>query len=311
MDNLSDSIWMEKYRPKNIKSIILPLRMMNHFKKIIESGTIPNMILYSTRPGSGKTTTAKALCRDMNIDYLYINASLNRGIDTLRDEIQSYATTLSLSGGMKVAILDEFDGTNDTFQKAMRAAIEEFSETCRFILTCNNISKIIEPIRSRCEVNDFNFNDEKIKTEMVPKIYKRLCGILNAENVQFNDEALKKLSLMYFPDIRHMIKLCQQFSSMYGCVTDEIFRFRQIEEELIELIIGKKVTAARKYIIDKSYDYDQLYRFLFDRIPSKISDPNDRGRAILCIEEYMTRSKDSLDKEITFTACIIKLCEVL
>lgn len=313
MDDITKAVWPEKYRPQNIKGMVLPIRLKNYFNKIIESKNIPNMIFHSVKPGSGKSSCAKAICRDMDIDYLYVNTSLNRGIDTLRDEIQQYATTLSCSGngGLKVAILDEFDGANDILQKAMRASIEEFTDTCRFILTCNNLNKIIEPVRSRCELVDFNFMDDKIREAMIPNIFKRLCNILKAEQIEFNEETLKKIAISYYPDIRHMIKLCQQYSTMCGMISDDIFKFRQIEEELCTLIFNRKITAARQYIADKGYDYDTLYRFIFDTVVPKIDDKSKRSLAILTIDEYMRGSRDSLDKEITFVACLLKLCETL
>jgi DNA polymerase III delta prime subunit len=312
MDDLTNAVWPEKYRPKNVKSMILPIKLRNYFNKIIESQTIPNMIFHSVKPGSGKSSCAKAICRDLGVsDYLYVNTSLNRGIDTLRDEIQDYATTLSITGnaGLKVAILDEFDGAGEVLQRALRASIEEFTTTCRFILTCNNLSKIIEPIRSRCEPVDFNFMEHR--DQMIPNIYKRLCNILKTENFDYNDDTLKKIVVMYYPDIRHMIKLCQQFTTMCGVISDDIFKFRQIEEELADLIMKRNITAARKYITDKGYDYDSLYRFIFDVVVPKIEDKNKRALAILTVDDYMRGSRDSLDKEITFTACMLKLCEVL
>jgi len=313
MDDFINSVWMEKYRPESIKGMILPIRLQNYFKKIIETGNTPNMIFHSIKPGSGKTTAAKAICSDLGLESYYINTSLNRGIDTLREDIQQYATTLSVThiGKIKVCILDEFDGAGDPLQKALKASIEEFTDTCRFILTCNNLSKIIEPIRSRCEPSDFNFTDNKIREEMIPKIYKRLCNILKTENVQFNDETVKKISQNYYPDIRHMIKLCQQYSTMYGVISDDIFTFKKTEEELISLILQKKVTAARKYIIDKGFDFDNMYRFLFDNVIPRIEVKEKRAKAVIDIEEYMRSSVISIDKEITFAACLFRLCESL
>lgn len=311
---IDDAIWMEKYRPNAIQGMVLPIKLKNYFNKIITTKVIPNMIFHSVKPGSGKTSSAKALCRDVgmsNADYLYINMSLNRGIDTLRNDIEDYATTLSYIGGVKIAILDEFDGAGEVLQKAMRAAIEEFASTCRFILTCNNINKIIEPIRSRCELVDFNFMDGNVREMLIPSIYKRLINILKNENVEYNDDTVKKIAITYYPDIRHMVKLCQQYSTMYGMISDDIFKFRQVEEELITLIIERKLTAARKFIADKGYDFDTLYRFLFDSIVPKIEDKQKRAQSILIIDEYMRGSRDSIDKEITFTACIIRLFEVL
>lgn len=311
MDDITNAVWPEKYRPASIKTMVMPIQLRNYFNKIIKTSTVPNMIFHSINPGTGKTTAAKALCADLDADFNYINTSLNRGIDTLRDDIQHYATTLSPTGGVKICILDEFDFTTEILQNAMRASIEEFADTCRFIFTCNNLTRIIKPIQSRCELVDFNFMDEKIKENMIPQIYKRLCNILKAENIQFNDETLKKISVTYYPDIRHMIKLIQQYSTMYGIISNDIFKFRQIEEELALLIMDKKITAARKFILDKGYDYDMMYRFLFDNVVPKIESKEKRALAILAIDEYMRGSRESIDKEITFAACMIKLCESL
>ena len=311
-EDIINSVWMEKYRPNSIASMVLPIRLKNYFNKIIKTGNVPNMILHSVRAGTGKTTSAKALCQDLNADFYYINTSLNRGIDVLRDDIQQYATTLSpMNTGVKICIMDEFDYTTIDLQKAMRAAIEEFTETCRFIFACNSLNRIIPQIQSRCEMVDFNFMDEKIKQDMIPKIYVRLCNILKAEKIQYNEDTLKKMAMVYYPDIRHMIKLTQQYSTMYGLISDDIFRFREIEEELALLIMSKKVTQARKFIMDKGYDYDTLYRFLFDNIVPKIESKDSRALAILTIDDYMRGSATSIDKEITFSACMVKLCEAL
>lgn len=311
MDDIINAVWPEKYRPTSIKHMVLPTTMRKYFNKIIETGIIPNMIFHSVKPGSGKTSAAKALCKDMDIDYLYENTSLNRGIDLLRDEITQYATTLSPVGGIKVVVLDEFDGAGDILQKALRASIEEFTETCRFILTCNNLNKIIEPIRSRCEPVDFNFTETKTREALIPMIYKRLCTILTTENIQYNDDTIKKISINYYPDIRSMVKLCQQFSTMHGMISDDIFNFTKIEDELANLIFSKKITAARKLIIDKGYDYDTLYRFIFDSVIPRIETPSKKALAIITVDEYMRGSRDSLDKEITFTACMVKLSEMV
>jgi replication factor C small subunit len=307
-ENLEIDIWTEKYRPKSIKNVVLPTKLRNYFGKIIETKTIPNMLFYSSSPGSGKSSCAKALCRDLGVNYLYINTSLERGIDVLRDTIQSYATTLSVDGGLKIAILDEFDGANDILQKALRASIEEFSETCRFILTCNNLSRIIEPIRSRCELVDFNFNDETTKNELKVKISKRLSSILNNEKIKFDEHVIGKIVESYYPDIRHMIKLCQQYSTMNGIISEDIFNFQKIENELVDLILSKKILSVKKYITDKGYSYNTLYRFLFDNLVPKMQ---KKSQAIITIAQYMHESPESLDPEITFVACLLELMGLL
>jgi len=301
--------WIEKYRPVSVSHVILPAGMKSAFTKCINTKTMQNMLFYSTNPGTGKTSTAKALCRDMGIDYLYINTSLNRGIDTLRDDISAYATSLSIDGSMKVAILDEFDGSNDILQKAMRAAMEEFTDTCRFILTCNNISLISEPIKSRCAVYDFNFLDDKTKLEMIPKINKRVINILDAENVKYDAEMILKFIETSYPDIRNIIKVLEQFYNMYGFINADLLNYKTVEDQFYKLVLDKKVTEVRQFIINHGYTYDYLYRSMFDNIVPKIDTPAKRAKAIIIIADYMDKNVRSIDKEITFTACLIDLID--
>jgi DNA polymerase III delta prime subunit len=304
-------LWTEKYRPQTVPNIILPSSLKAKFTKMVKTKNIPNMLFHSNSPGPGKSSTAKAICNDCQIDYLYVNASLDRNIDILRDDIQSYATTLSLdlSNSIKVVILDEFDGALETLQKALSASIEQFSEFCRFIIICNNLSKIKKEIKSRCEPVDFNFCDEKVKNEMVPKIYKRLTGILTHENVQFDKETIGKLIVKCYPDIRCMIKLMQQCSDVSGIVNNDIFNIQDVDIELCNLILNKKITAARQFVLDNGYDYDNLYSVLFNKLVPQITDKIKCAKAIITIEDYQRVSPVSLDKELTFVACMFRLLE--
>ena len=155
---MKEFLWVEKYRPQIIEDIVLPADILNTFKGFVGSGELPNM-LFSGTAGLGKTTVAKALCNELNLDYLLVNCSEESGIDTLRNKIKSFASSMSLSGGYRVVILDEADYLNaNSTQPALRAFIEEFSANCRFILTCNFKNRIIEPLHSRCSGFNFNFN---------------------------------------------------------------------------------------------------------------------------------------------------------
>jgi replication factor C small subunit len=306
-----DYLWTEKYRPENVKGIVLPNSIKQKFLKIVETKNIPNMLFHSNSPGPGKTTSAKAICRDCGIDYLYVNASLDRNIDVLRDDIQAYATTMSIDSNnpMKVVILDEFDGAHEILQKALSASIEQFQEFCRFIITCNNLSKVKKEIKSRCELIDFNFCDDACKKEMVVKIYKRLIGILTTENIQYQEDVIKKLIETHYPDIRYMVKVMQQCSSVSGVVTSDIFTVQDVDEELCNLILNKKVTAARQFVLDNGYSYDGLYSMLFRKLCPRITDKMKCGKSIICIEDYQRASTTSLDKELTFTACMFRLLD--
>jgi len=289
--------------------MILPSALKGRFTKIVNSGNVPNLLLHSISPGTGKTTLAKAICMDCGIDYQYINTSLRRGIDTLRDDISSYATCLAIDGGLKVVILDEFDGANDILQKALRASIEEYHEICRFILTANNNAVIHPAIKDRCEMVDFNFQDDAVSSEMKPKIFKRLCGILKSENIDYDAGVIAKLVENHYPSMRSMIKVLGQFSETFGAITSDILRYKDLDDELYDLILAKKVTAVRNMVLDRGYDHDSLYRGMFDSLIPRLTSKSKQAQAILIIEEYMDHSVKSIDKEITFTACILRLIE--
>ena len=178
MAKISSNVWVERYRPKRVKDMVLPKDFMTFFKKLVDENSedgIPNILLSSPTPGTGKTSIAKAIVNDLEADYIYINASSENSIDVLRNQIAGFATTMSFNGSRKIVILDEADGLTPQFQKALRAFIEEFDKTCRFILTCNNIGKIIDPLRQgRTMVFDFDMG--KYKEELIPKICARIKG---------------------------------------------------------------------------------------------------------------------------------------
>jgi replication factor C small subunit len=308
---LKNYIWPIYYRPDTLDLILLPTKTKNYFKKIIEEKNIPNMLFHSVNPGTGKSSLAKIIPKEVKFESIYINTSLERGLDTLKEDIEQFATSLTGTGGMKICILDEFDGATGTLQRALRPAMEDFVPFCRFILTCNALSKVIDPIKSRCELIDFNFQEDTVKTEMKKKIKNRLINILTAEKIKHDPEVLSKLIDIHYPDIRYMTKLLQQYSTMYGIINDDIFIFKKAEEELFDLILKKQITAARQYILDKSYSYDELYRSMFDVLVPKLDTKNKQAQAILIIDEYMRGSEISFDKEITFTACMLRLVEIL
>lgn len=315
------TIWVEKYRPKKIDGIILPRKLKTFFSKLIKDKDVPNLLFYSSSPGVGKTTVARVLADQSGADSIYINTSKENGIDTLRTKIDNFATCVSLTGNIKVVILDEFDGATNSLQQAMRASIEEFHKTCRFIFTCNYISKIIEPIQSRCQVVDFNFMSKESSEQMKPMIVNRLKLILSkkGENVSFEENVIEKLVEIYYPDMRKMIGLLQQYSKQTiseiypkGNIDSGIFNCELISDELIDLIMNKKFHKAREHIISMNYNYSELYRFLYDSFVPKIEPPQKRSQAIPIISEFMWRqSQGVLDPEINFAHCLIDLIGIL
>jgi len=303
---LNSYLWTEKYRPESISVVILPTTMKNLFKKFIEQKEVPNILLYSSTPGTGKTTAAKALLNDCNYDYIYINASSENGIDVLRDRISKFASMASYDDRNKAVILDEFDGASANLQAALKAFIEEFHKHCRFIITCNHITKIIEPLKSRLQLIDFNFSDDKNKAAHSDKIYKRLVKVLEREKIDFEPEILTKIVATYYPDMRRMLNILQRYSTENGIINNDIFNYDKIDEEFYELILNRKITQAREYIIQKNYNYDELYRSLFDNLIPKM-EKQLRGPAIVTIAQYQYWSSQVMDKEINFTACLIEL----
>jgi len=311
---MSYSLWVEKFRPMSVKQILLPKKTKDFFLKLVEEKEIPNLLLYSSSPGTGKTTVAKALANDIKSDYIYINMSLENGIDVLRNRISKFATSYSMFGdnvgGKKICICDEFDGSTPALQNSMRAFMEEFQDSCRFILTCNYLTKIIEPIQSRCQVVDFNITDKESQDEMKPIILNRLCGILKSENVVFDNNTIEQLVNTYYPDIRKMTNILQQYSKKSGIIDIGIFDVDVVDLEFYEMILQKKLTAARKYLIERNYNYDELFRLLFDNLVPML--PKDsQGQAILIISDCMFRNSTVCDKEINAVAMILEIIGIL
>lgn len=305
------TIWTEKYRPQKIDHAILPSEYKKFFKKVVKTGDIPNLLLYSSSPGTGKTTTAKAICIEAGIEYLYINASKDASIDMLRTTITKYASGKALSGKKKVVILDEIDGgsTISTFQTALRAFIEEFHNSCRFILTCNYVNKIIPALKSRCQAFDFNTTTKEIKNELSPKIKQHLEKMLLAEEVTHSEGVVETLVEQLFPDIRKMIMTLQQYSTVAGHIDEGIFKYETVDEEFYEFVMNKQFTKARQFVIDSGYNFDDLYIALYRNFVPRL-EKEKQGNAIITIAEWQYRSSLSADKEIPFAAMLLELINI-
>lgn len=189
---MEEFLWCEKFRPKKVADCILPDRIKKVFQEYVNTKNIPNLMLTGTA-GVGKTTVALAMCEEIGLNYLFINSSDERGIDTLRTKIRNYASTVSLVGGRKVIILDEADYITPEAQAALRGAIEEFSANCTFILTCNFKSRLIEAIHSRCSVIDFALQTDE-RPRMAAAFFNRIAEILNAESIQFEKNVLVEIT---------------------------------------------------------------------------------------------------------------------
>lgn len=301
-------LWVEKYRPQKIDDCILPENLKKTFKEFIASGELPNF-LFSGTAGTGKTTAAKALCNEVGAEYILVNGSdEGRSIDVLRTTIKSFASSVSLTGAKKVVIIDEADYMNaDSVQPALRSFIEEFSNNCRFIFTCNFKNRIIEPLHSRCSVIDFKIaNDEKPK--VAAGFYRRVVDILTAEQVEFDQKVVAELVTTYFPDYRRILNELQRYSvsgkidsGILVNLSDESFK------ELIGYLAAKKYSDVRKWV-SKNADQGstQLFRTLYDRAVDNI-DQNTIPQLVLILADYQYKAAFVADAELNIMAALTEV----
>jgi DNA polymerase III delta prime subunit len=206
-----DFLWVEKYRPRKIEDTILPEDLKATFQEFVNNGNIPNLLLCGSA-GVGKTTVARAMLEEINADYIVINGSMNGNIDTLRNDIRNFAATVSFTGGRKYVILDEADYLNaNSTQPALRNFMEEYSSNCGFILTCNFVNRIIDPLHSRCSVVEFKIG-AKEKAELAKQFMQRVCGILDDEKVGYEKKVLAEIITKHFPDWRRVLNELQRYS---------------------------------------------------------------------------------------------------
>jgi len=298
---INNSLWNEKYRPNVLKNYIGNEHLKDTISKYLESNDIQNMIFYGPS-GTGKTTLAKLLVNNLNCDYLYINASDERGIETIRDKVSGFASTMSFKP-LKVVILDEADFLTIQAQASLRNVIETFSKSTRFILTCNYVERIIDPLQSRCQVL-------KIVPPSKGEVAKHLFNILSNESIQHADHDLRDIVNQYYPDVRKMINVCQMNSKNGKLELDkQTLVSSNYIDKVIELLPNKKsFKDIRQVIADSNVqDFEALYKSLYERMDEYTSRP---AEAIIIIEEYMYHSNFRIDKEINIAACIAKLLEI-
>ena len=303
----NDFLWVEKYRPKAVEDCVLPKELKTVFRNIIKTGEIPNM-LFSGTAGVGKTTVAKAICNELNLDYIMINGSEEGNIDTLRGKIKSFASTVSLQGGYKVVILDEADYLNpQSTQPALRAFIEEFSNNCRFIMTCNFKNRIIEPLHSRCSVYEFNI-PVKEKPAMAGGFLKRLENILQQEKIEYQTEVLVSLIMKFFPDWRRVLNECQRYS-ISGTIDAGILVSLSDENmnRLIQNLKNKNFTEMRKWVANNmDVESRVIYRKIYDALLD-ILKPESVPQIVIILAQYQYYDAFVADSELNVVACMTEI----
>ena len=301
----NEFLWVEKYRPQQIADCILSTELKQTFEKIVTSGDLPNM-LFSGTAGTGKTTVAKALCNQMNLDWIMINGSEDGNIDTLRGKIKQFASTVSLQGGVKVVILDEADYLNaQSTQPALRGFIEEFSNNCRFILTCNFKNRIIEPLHSRCGVYEFN-TSKKNTAALMQNMFERACTILDGEGVEYDKKDLLPIVSKHAPDWRRVLNELQRRSVLGFDVSSTVDMGGSIED-LVKTLKDKNFKDMRKWVVNNiDTDAAAIFRGLYDNASNSI-EPQSIPQLVLILADYQYKQAFVADHELNVVACLTEV----
>ena len=304
---MNEFLWVEKYRPKIIDECVLPETIKKTFNDIVNGGELHNMLLTGSA-GLGKTTVAKALCNELDLDYLLINGSEESGIDTLRNKIKQFASSVSLQAGYKVVILDEADYLNpQSTQPALRGFIEEFSSNCRFILTCNFKNRIIEPLHSRCSVIEFNI-PKKESAQLCVKFLERCCGILKIENVKFTEDVLAELIMKYMPDWRRVLNELQRYSTSGVIDSGILVSLSDVSiNDLMKSLKTKDFKKMRQWVANNiDSEPASLFRKIYDNMTEYV-DPNSIPQMVLILADYQYKNSFVADHELNLVACCTEI----
>ena len=306
MERLEHSLWVERYRPTKLENYIGNEHLKSKVDVYLKSGDMPHLLLFG-RAGTGKTTLAKMLVNSIDCDYLYINASDENSVDTVRNKVRQFASTIGFKN-MKVIVLDECDYITPNAQAALRNLMETFSRHCRFILTCNYVERIIDPLQSRCQV-----------FEIIPPNKKdtavHLVKILEQEKLKYNAEDIKVLIDSSYPDIRKIINATQR-----SVVDDTVIMDRQstIQNDYKLKVLDilktqdKKTAFAnlRQLLADNAIrDYSDCFRLLYDNVDEFAA--GNMAAVILILARYEQSDMQVVDKEINFMAMLIELLGVI
>lgn len=303
----NEVLWVERYRPQLIADTILPEKTKSMFTKFVTDNSVPNLLL-TGGPGVGKTTIAKAMLEQLGCDYIVKNGSLNVNIDTLRYDISTYASAVSLQGGRKYVIFDEADYLNAAnVQPALRNFIEEYSANCGFIFTCNFKNRIIQPLRSRLSEVDFTIETAD-RPKLAMQFMKRVTQILEQEQVEYDQAVVAKVIQKHFPDFRRVLTELQSYSAS-GKIDEGIFINLKQEsmDELFRLLKAKDFTNMRKWVAKNSdQDMNEMFRRIYDMASDKVLMKSLPG-FVVTLADYMYKANFVADLEVNMVAFLTEV----
>ena len=306
---MNDFLWVERYRPANVRECILPENTSQMFEGFVEQGEIPNLLLAGPA-GIGKTTIAKALCNELEADFFVINGSdEGRFLDTVRNQAKSFAASVSLTSKAKhnIIIIDEADNCTPDVQMLLRGNIEEFQNACRFIFTCNYKNRIIDPIHSRCSVIDFNVKGKE-RAQMAASFFDRVKTILDINKIEYEKKVVALIIQKYFPDFRRTLNELQKYSSKgkidVGILSTGV---DLTVSDLVKHLKNREFTNMKKWVVNNLDNEPQIImRKVYDTMYTYMK-PKSIPEAVLIIGEYQYKANFVMDQEINLVAFMTEL----